>query len=196
MRTASPSVPSSADGAAAVHHDAGLPDGRAIVELSSADLPGWVPLLPDALDACHPMGVNVEIKNDAGEPDFDAGDDLAGEVCAQLSKRDRSQPYLLSSFRWESMAHARSTAPEIPTALLGFDLDAQLIETALAGGHMAVHPHVDFLNAENVATARAAGLQVNTWTINDPERSRELSGFGVAGVVTDLPDIAVAALST
>ncbi len=51
------------DGAMAVHHDAVLPDGRVICEMTSAELPEHVPLLPAALDACNGMWVNIEIKN-------------------------------------------------------------------------------------------------------------------------------------
>src|SRR3954465_3236369 len=60
-----------ADGALAVHHDAHLADGRAIVELAAAALPPHVPLLAEALAACAPMGVNVEIKNWPADVDFD-----------------------------------------------------------------------------------------------------------------------------
>src|SRR5256885_6732148 len=60
-----------ADGALAIHHDAHLPDGRAVVDLAAADLPSPVPSLADALEACAPLGVNVEIKNSPQDVDFD-----------------------------------------------------------------------------------------------------------------------------
>src|SRR4029078_7765283 len=57
-----------ADGAPAVHHDAQLRAGRAIVGAAAADLPESVPSLAQALDACRPLGVNVEIKNSPHDP--------------------------------------------------------------------------------------------------------------------------------
>src|SRR3954468_3922079 len=69
-----------ADGALAVHHDAHLADGRAIVELAASDLPAHVPLLAEALAACAPMGVNVEIKNWPADIDFDVDVVLAEPV--------------------------------------------------------------------------------------------------------------------
>src|SRR5262245_26247516 len=60
-----------ADGLLAVHHDARLGDGRALVELSRSALPAAVPDLGEALAACDGLGVNVEIKNAASDPDFD-----------------------------------------------------------------------------------------------------------------------------
>ncbi len=45
-----------------------------------------------------------------------------------------------------------------------------------------------------VERAHAAGLLVNTWTIDDPERIVELAAWGTDGVVTNAPDGARAAL--
>ena len=56
-----------------VHHDAQLPDGRAIAELDRGELPATVATLDEALDACAGMGVNVEIKHDPADPDLPAG---------------------------------------------------------------------------------------------------------------------------
>ena len=66
-----------ADGRVIVHHDAVLPDGRVIVELDRADLPPSVCDLSDALDACHGMSVNIEIKNWPADPDFDEDEFLS-----------------------------------------------------------------------------------------------------------------------
>ena len=40
----------------------------------------------------------------------------------------------------------------------------------------------------------AEGLQVNVWTVDDPARIAELAGWGVDGIVTNVPDIARRAL--
>ncbi len=37
---------------------------------------------------------------------------------------------------------------------------------------MAVHPHHPFVDEAFVARAHAAGLAVNTWTCDDPDRIR------------------------
>src|SRR4051812_39413617 len=72
------------DGPLVVHHDPRLRDGRAIIELHAATLPVHVPRLHDALDACAGMWVNVEIKNDPLEPDFDPTDSIADDVIGAL----------------------------------------------------------------------------------------------------------------
>ena len=66
-----------------------LPDGRVIVELAAADLPPTLPSLADALRACDGMGVNIEIKNDPDDPDFDPDDRVAIAVAELLERADR-----------------------------------------------------------------------------------------------------------
>src|SRR2546423_10159318 len=109
-----------ADGGLAVHHDAHLPDGRPIVELRAADLPDTVPDLGQALDACEPLGVNVEIKNLPGEPDFDPACAIVDGVAAVVATR--SQAILVSSFHTETLDRLRDVEPSVDTALVTFAL--------------------------------------------------------------------------
>ena len=87
-------------------------------------------------------------------------------------------------------------APGLRTAwLLGLvDDPAALIDKAAEHGHVAVHPHHAFVNDDFVVRAHAAGLQVNTWTCDEPDRIRWLADLGVDAVVTNVPDVALVAL--
>jgi glycerophosphoryl diester phosphodiesterase len=44
-----------------------------------------------------------------------------------------------------------------------------------------------------IARARALGLATTVFTVNEPDRMRELAGYGVTGVFTDRPDLALQA---
>lgn len=176
-----------------VHHDARLDDGRAIVEVAAADLPGHVPLLADALDACDGAFVNIEIKNDPSEPDHDPGDWVAHRVGELLIRRGGGVRWLISSFRYETVALCRLVLPGVRTAWLVESFDDSIIAQTAAGGHVAVHPGVDALDERSIRAAHAAGLAVNTWTCDDPDRMRELLAWGVDGICTNVPDIALAA---
>lgn len=180
------------DGALAVHHDAALPDGRLVVDVRAVELPPSVPLLDTALDACDGMGVNIEIKNSSGEPDFDAAEHLAGWVSSLVVERREQERVLVSSFSAATIDRVRTLEPSIPTALLTFNLPdpAATVELVAARGHDAIHPFVRTVDGELVERAHAAGLAVNTWTCDDPVYMRELVGFGVDGIVTNVPDIA------
>jgi glycerophosphoryl diester phosphodiesterase len=184
------------DGTLVVHHDAVLEDGRTLVRVPLGELPGYVPTLEAALDACTPMWVNVEVKNDPREPDFDDTDRIADEVVALL--RRRSEPpshWLISSFRLETVDRCRQLAPEIPTAWLTVAADLAHLERAREHGHAAWHPWVGGLSAELVDASHAAGLAVNTWTCDDPEQMRQLITWGIDGICTNVPDVALAVLA-
>lgn len=184
------------DGALAVHHDAALDDGRLIVGLRVDDLPAWLPLLDTALDACAGMDVNIEIKNSPRDPDFDATDAVAAAVAALIARRDAHDRVIVSCFNLRTIEAVKVADRAIPTGWLtlpGFDA-ASAIATTVAGGHQALHPHDSSVTADVIRAAHAAGLAVNTWTVDDLERVRELAGWGIDGIVTNVPAAAVAAL--
>lgn len=178
----------SADGALVVHHDAHLPDGRAIVECLRDDLPDWLPGLPAALDACAGAFVNIEIKNDAREPDFDADEAVAEAVMALLAARDEpSSAWLISSFRIETVDRCRTVDPGVATAWLTASAvgDHEVADVA-ARGHAAIHPWDPTVDAATIERCHAAGLRVNTWTCNDAARALELAAWGIDGICTDI----------
>ena len=97
---------------------------------------------------------------------------------------------------WPTIDRVRELAPELSTGwLLGLiENPHELIGQAADGGHVAVHPHHAFVNEDLVRIAHDAGLAVNTWTCDEPERIRWLADLGVDAVITNAPDIALAAL--
>jgi glycerophosphoryl diester phosphodiesterase len=180
-----------ADDRLVIQHDARLPDGRVVRETRSAELPDGVPDLDTALDACAGAFVNIEIKNDPNEPDHDSGDWVAYRLAAALAGRGGGPRWLISSFRLETVDRCRVIAPAVRTAWLTIGLDATVIATALAHGHSIVHPWVGRLAHRDLADAHAAGLAVNAWTCDDPARIAELIEWGVDGICTNVPDVAL-----
>jgi glycerophosphoryl diester phosphodiesterase len=179
-----------ADGARAVHHDAELSDGRTICELAAVDLPEFVPLLDAALATCEGLGVNVEIKNSPPDPDFDPARSSADAVVAELAgfRRDR---VLVTSFDLATVDRVRALDPSLATGLLAHELEEpkQTIDLAAMHGHRAINPWDPFVDEAFMALARAAGLEVNVWTVNEPDRMRELIALGVDAIITDVPDV-------
>ncbi len=185
-----------ADGILVVHHNATLEDDRVISHMQFADLPQDICTLDAALDACQPMWVNVEIKNDPLEPDFDESESIADRTIECLSRRTEGDSrWLISSFRRETIDRCRQLRPTIATAWLTVGVlpqDALGIVVGLANdGHKALHPWVNLLSRELIDLCHQHGLKVNTWTCDDPVRMAELLEWGIDGLCTNQPDIAL-----
>ena len=185
----------SADGRLVVHHDPHLTDGRAVAATPAGELPSAVPDLDTALDACVGMAVNIEIKNDPDEPGFEPDRALADDVAAVVSARGDTDRVVVSSFDRASIDRLQEVAsPPIATAWLVTVPPADAVEVAVAGGHQALHPWWQAVDRALVERAHAAGLAVNVWTCDDPEAMVRLAGWGVDGICTNVPDVAIAVL--
>jgi glycerophosphoryl diester phosphodiesterase len=189
------------DAGLVVHHDAEASDigllaehGLAEIRAARAD----IPTLAESLDACSGSLVNIEIKNLPGDADFDPDDMVADLVVDQLSARSRGDKVLISSFNLATIDRVHALDESLPTAflvILGLEPIAA-VELCHEHGHSTLHPFIGMLagNAasEVAARAHALGLHTNTWTVNDPEEMRRVADAGVDGIVTDVPDVALA----
>ena len=185
-----------ADGALVILHDEALADGRPVHRLRRADIDPVVPSLAEALDACAGMGVNIEIKNIPLEEAYDPSMAVVTDVIAEIRRRGDVERYLVSCFDLATVDAVHGQAPEIPTAFLVLDPQGgEAVDVAATHGHRAIHPWVPMVDEALVERAHAAGLALNTWTIDDPGRIIELAAWGVDGVVTNAPDVARAVLA-
>ncbi len=181
----------SLDGVVVVHHDAHLSDGRMVSEVASDELPEYVPSLAEALEECEGMGVNIEIKNLPDDPDYDADhavvDAVAGLVQAYLGP----ERAIVSSFNMDSVDRLHRADPSIPVAWLFFEMTdpMSVVDRAVAHEMTAIHPYDNLVDSAMVRRAHEAGLLVNVWTVDDPERMAALIEMGVDGICTNAPDV-------
>lgn len=182
-----------ADGGLAVHHDAHLPDGREVAGLTQADLPPHVPVLAEALSACEGMGVNVEVKNDPREPGYDATTDVAERVAEVVRAEGSVDRVLVSSFDLPTAVRAHACG--LASAWLVARLPSGALDTVVEHGLVALHPWDASVTAELVEACHERGVRVNVWTVDDPDRMRTLAAWGVDGICTNVPDLAVAVLA-
>lgn len=192
------------DGALVVHHDPAPPGGPVLATVDLSDVRARFPTIPtltEALDECAGLLVNVEIKNLPWEPDFDREEQVAARVVALLADRRGADRILVSSFHLPTVDRVRALAPRVPTAFLclaGVDL-VEAADLTADRGHAALHPDVRALagpeGPEVVAHAVERGLEVNVWTVNEPDDMVRLAAWGVHGLVTDVPDVARATLA-
>ena len=185
------------DGALIVHHDPSIVGLGAIAGRRQEELPEYVPTLSDALNACRGMQVNIEIKNDRSEPDFDQSDSVAASVVALLDERGDGDMMLISSFRFDTIDAVLRLNATLRTGFLvarsplsSLRLKALIHRTA-AAGHVALHPHHRGVTRRMCEIAHDVGLTVNTWTVDDPARMLVLARMGVDAVITNVPSVAV-----
>ncbi len=195
----------SADGALVVHHDAHLADGRLIADIAASELPEHVPLLADVFAAIPTQFVNVEIKNHDDEPDFDPDQDIARAVVEEIRRCEAIERVLVSSFDFATVLAVREADAGISTGSLFWVDDQALVERrsdpmaeiarAAEHGVRAIHPHNPVVDAAFVEAARDSGLDIHVWTVDPIDRILELAELGVTSVITNTPDLAIAALS-
>jgi glycerophosphoryl diester phosphodiesterase len=189
-----------ADGVLVVHHDAEVRDVGLIAGLSFADLRAARPqlaTLAEALEACRGLVVNAEVKCLPWEPDADADGSVMGATIDAVRAHDGM--IIVSSFDLAAVDRARAAAPDLPTAWLTHGQ-----EVVAAAERAAAHRH-PWLNADGIAaldagadgiaSAHHAGVLVGTWTVDDPDAARRLAGAGVDVIITNVPDVVLAAVT-
>lgn len=177
-----------------VHHDPRVADGRVIFALRATELPAHVPSLATAMDACGELVVNIEIKNEPGEPDYDDTRSVADSVVELVRRRRQEGQVLVSSFDLETIDRIRVVAPELATAWLVEAADERVLATLAEHGHRVLHPWVGAVTAALIDAAHEQGAVVNTWTCDDPHRMAELALWGIDGICTNVPDLALEVL--
>lgn len=186
-----------ADGVPIVMHDSSLKRtmgvDRLVAETPRAELPEDVPTFEEAI-ACFAelgLGCNVEIKPCEGreaETARSAVQTLGRCWPASLP------PPLLSSFKDASLAAARAEAPEFARAILLDAIGEDWRSRAEAVGAVGVNTNGKRLTAVQAVDIRKAGYALSVYTINDGDVARALVGMGVACVITDAPDVVLAAI--
>ena len=142
-----------------------------------------LPTLRAAAALCRALGLmaNVEIKPASG---LDA---LTGEVVAQQVLelwRGAALP-LVSSFSETALAAARRIAPDLPLAALWERPPPDWAQRLAGLGGFSLHCAAEALDDALLAEARAGGIPVLCYTVNDPVAAEALFQRGVAAVFSD-----------
>jgi glycerophosphoryl diester phosphodiesterase len=152
--------------------------------------------------AALPAGalVNVELKVYSGgcvTPTTGAVA-LAAAAVGEIEALGVEDVTLFSSFDATAAATVKAGSRGLYSALL-VSVDGTLdwpgtIDLALRLGLDAIHP-LFVIAAEGVGMARARGLQVNVWTVDDPVSMQESIDKGATAIITDEPAVLAAILA-
>lgn len=171
-------------------------------EISRLDVGSWmaarfadqrVPTLAEAITCLgdEDLGANVEIKPSPGREAETARATV--EILRRHWPAHLPTP-LLSSFKDAALLAALEAAPEFPRAILIDGLEDDWRPRAEAVGAAGVNTNGKKLTEARATEIKAAGYLLSVYTINDPARARELVAMGVDCVITDSPDVILAAL--
>jgi glycerophosphoryl diester phosphodiesterase len=171
----------------------------------------WVPTLRDVLGLAGPAAVAllVEVKTPgsavtyervAGEVRAVPGpryDGLEGRVLAQLREAGVAERAIVMAFNPAVVAEVRRQAPAQLTALLvdrrhaegARATSAEPVAWAARAGANFLGVHHALCDAQMVATARAAGIMLGVYTVNDEADMRRLAALGVDVIISDRADL-------
>lgn len=117
-------------------------------------------------------------------------------VVAAVRELDAIARVVILSFDASALDSVYRLDETIMTGYLCDVPSTDLVERAVRLGARQLAPRGDLVTPALVKKAHAAGLQVVTWTINEPEQMRLLIAAGVDGIMTDYPDRLAAVVSS
>jgi glycerophosphoryl diester phosphodiesterase len=198
----------SADGQVIVHHDAtvdrttnghGALKDMSLDELKALDAGSSfseafkgekIPTLDEVFETVGKRTfINVELTNYTTPRD-----ELVETVCMLVKKHKLQKRILFSSFFASNLSKARSYLPDVPCGLLAFNglLGIWARSFGFAFGKFeALHPALKDMTQQQVARVHRLNRRVHVWTVNDERDMRRLFGWGVDGIFTDDPQLAV-----
>ena len=152
-----------------------------------------IPTLPEILDWLpEGTGLVVELKARAA----------ADATVAALhdSRVGKAGLATVISFDEQSIDRVRELDESLPTGLLLVPSDKveRVLQWAVEHRHQGVYPWDGDLGLDPmplIAQTMAYGLRLGCYVVNDPGRAQQLAACALWGFVTDVPDIARAAVS-
>ena len=153
-----------------------------------------VPRLADVLDRHPDVPVIVEIKGDNPQ--------AVPAILEVLRKSRRPDRYLVGGFSQHVLDAVRTLAPQYPTGASREEVLAAIrrayfrLPPRRSGFSVFQvpfhHQGKQIFRAPFVRTVTRAGLGVQAWIIDDEAEMRRLMSWGVTGLISDRPDVAVA----
>lgn len=160
-------------------------DGALVVSHDPPGGGGVVPSLEEVLELCRGrIGVMVELKRPHRYRRFD----IVRRTLALLG-----EDAIVVCFEPRAIAAVRALRPGLRTIQHVAFVPMRI---AASRGCWAVGFEDGRATARPLERARRLGLATTVYTVNEPERMRELAGLGVDGVFTDRPELALRTLGS
>ncbi len=136
--------------------------------------------------------INIELTNYTTPKD-----DLVDKVVEVIKAYQCHASVMFSSFLPKNLKRAAELLPDIPRGLLAIPRPMGFFVRTFgfpSPRYQAIHPHYSNTSQRVIAQAHKRGQRVHVWTVDDREMMRELAKWGVDGIMTDDPALAVKTL--
>ena len=109
---------------------------------------------------------------------------LIGQIIEAIGKYQLHDDIFFISFDLDACRWLAQLMPDIPVAYLEGDLSPKTLKDM---GVTDIDYHWSKLQPEWVKEAHDLGMTVNVWTVNTPEKAKEMRNLGVDYITTDYP---------
>jgi glycerophosphoryl diester phosphodiesterase len=154
-----------------------------------------IPTFPEALSFLRGrVRVMVEIKADSVTDDDLSG--IEARAIEEVRRQGMTGELALISFDTRALRRCRDLAPEIARGhLFARPLEEAALSACLEVGAQVMMPEKRFLSEELRDRARAAGLKLATWVVDEPTELEALRRFDLYGVASNRPGVMLEALA-
>ena len=137
-----------------------------------------VPTLEQALDVIQQGSVTL-IERKSGD---------AATCVRLLSEKRLLDSVVVQSFDWMYAADCHRLAPRVVIAALGSkELTANKLDDAQQTGAKIIAWNQKYIGRQQIDAIHRRGLKAWVYTVNEAKRARELVGWGIDGIITDVP---------
>jgi len=151
-----------------------------------------IPRLRDLFElaAGSEVRFNIETKLSPEAPEETlAPEPFARALIAEVRKAGLAARTTIQSFDFRTLAIVQREAPEIRTAYLTSGKKGEPVPRMVRDAGGAIwSPDFQDLDASSLAAARAAGIRVIPWTVNEPSDIASVLDSKVDGIISDYPD--------
>lgn len=162
---------------------------KSLAEMATLDAGSWfdpkfagtkLPTLEEALDTIQ-KGSMTLIERKEGD----------AKTCIELLERKKLLgDVVVQAFDWKYLSDCHKLRPNLVLCALGQGaLSPERLDAIQKTGAKAIGWQFLSLREESIKAIHERGLKVYAWTVDDPKAAERLIGWGVDGIITDLPAV-------
>ena len=153
-----------------------------------------IPTMREVFELIKPTNLTINIELKTGVVFYEG---IEADIIAMTKEFGMEDRVIYSSFNHASVMKIKELNPEAKTGFLYADGPLDMPEYGKKHGVDALHPALYNLQYPGfVAEAKAKGLKLHVWTVNEPEHIHMATQAQVDAIITNYPDRAKQIIET